>query len=235
MVGVDVSAVRREARPARARVLVVEDEERLARLVAELLTREGYDVDTAHDGQQGLHAWITGRHDLVLLDLMLPTLSGDRVLARARTAGFDTPVIMLTARDEDHIEVEALHRGADDYVRKPFSSAALLARVAALLRRTQPAGVLSSGAVSVDTAARRVHVADREVDLSAREFDLLAHLVARRGAVVSKSELLDEVWDEPYADPNLVEACMVGLRRKLGVAAIETVRGVGYRIRVEPS
>jgi len=216
---------------ASAHVLVVEDEVRLASLITELLHRSGYRVDSVHDGTSGLHALLTGEYDVVLLDLMLPGIDGGEVLARARRAGIATPVIMLTAQDDASVEAGALEHGADDYVTKPFSPQALVARVGAVLRRTQSHTVLALGELRIDLPARRVWVGQEGVDLTAREFDLLAALMSRGGTVVTKRTLLDEVWDDPYADPNLVEACMSGLRRKVGSDEIETVRGVGYRVR----
>lgn len=150
---------------AAPRLLIVEDEVRLATLLAELLQRSGYSVEVIHDGTTALGTILTGDFDLVLLDLMLPGIGGDEVLARARRAGILTPVIMLTARDNDAVEARALDHGADDYVTKPFSSTALVARIGALLRRTQPPRSLTLGTLTVDLAARRVWVSEDEVEM----------------------------------------------------------------------
>jgi DNA-binding response OmpR family regulator len=216
------------------RVLIVEDEVRLARLLREALQRAGFVVDLAHTGDDGLRLARAGGHDAVVLDIMLPGLSGYRVLEALRTGGHDVPIIMLTAKDGEYDELDALELGADDYVTKPFSTRVLVARMLNVMRRRPSEGLQEAGGLRLDSAGHRAWVDDVEIALSAREFELLAHLLARAGRPVSKQELLDDVWDEPYGDPNLVEACMVGLRRKLGPGHVETVRGVGYRVRVEP-
>lgn len=212
------------------RVLVVEDEVRLARLLRETLTRAGWIVDLAHDGNEGLLQARAGDYDVVVLDRMLPGLSGERVLERLRTSGHDVPVVMLTASDADDDQVGALRLGADDYVTKPFSTPVLLARLATVARRRPATSLQVVGAVRLDPDAHRAWVNEIEVSLSALEFALVSYLMSQRGRAVSKQELLDEVWDEPHADPNLVEVCMVGLRRKLGQGSIQTVRNVGYRL-----
>ena len=217
------------------RLLIVEDEKRLALSLAKGLTAEGYAVDVVHDGREGLYRAGEGAYDLVILDIMLPGLNGYRVCAALRAAGHEVPILMLTAKDGEYDEAEGLDTGADDYLTKPFSYVVLVARVKALLRRggqgpgASPVHVL--GDLRVDTAARRVHLADDEVTLTAKEFAVLEHLVVRAGAVVSKAEILEHVWDFAYeGDPNIVEVYVSALRRKLRAGLISTVRGAGYRL-----
>ncbi|MEV7448629.1 response regulator transcription factor [Streptomyces nigra] len=217
------------------RLLIVEDERRLARSLAKGLTAEGYAVDVVHDGLEGLHLAGEGIHDLVILDIMLPGMNGYRVCAALRAAGHDVPILMLTAKDGEYDEAEGLDTGADDYLTKPFSYVVLVARVKALLRRgrqgagASPVHVL--GDLRVDTAARRVFLGADEVPLTTREFSVLETLVTRPGEVVSKSEILDHVWDFAYdGDPNIVEVYVSALRRKLRPEVIRTVRGAGYRL-----
>ncbi len=212
------------------RVLVVEDEVRLARLLGEALRRAGYAVDLAHDGVSGLSLAKAGGHDVVILDIMLPGLSGYRVLQALRADGHDVPVVMLTAKDGEYDELDALELGADDYVTKPFSTRVLLARLSNLVRRRPSSHLQTLGRLKLDSEQHRVWIGENELTLSAREFAVLAYLMSSSGRAVSKQELLDEVWQEPYGPANLVEVCMVGLRRKLGSGVVETVRNVGYRI-----
>ncbi|MGW7413100.1 response regulator transcription factor [Streptomyces sp. NPDC054863] len=216
------------------RLLIVEDEKRLAVSLARGLTAEGFAVDVVHDGLEGLH--LAGEHayDLLILDIMLPGMNGYRVCATLRAAGNDVPILMLTAKDGEYDEAEGLDTGADDYLTKPFSYVVLLARIRALLRRRGSAGqspVLTVGALTLDTAARRVHRGEDEVTLTAKEFAVLEQLALRPGAVVSKAEMLEHVWDFAYdGDPNIVEVYISTLRRKLGAERIQTVRGAGYRL-----
>ncbi|MFE1952857.1 response regulator transcription factor [Streptomyces sp. NPDC059524] len=220
------------------RLLIVEDEKRLALSLAAGLTAEGYAVDVVHDGTEGLHRASEGTYDLVVLDIMLPGMNGYRVCAALRAAGHDVPILMLTAKDGEYDEAEGLDTGADDYLTKPFSYVVLVARVKALLRRRGRTGsanpVHTVGPYAVDTGARRVtHTRDGgiEVPLTAKEFAVLEQLVLRRGEVVSKSEILEHVWDFAYeGDPNIVEVYVSALRRKLGAELIRTVRGAGYRL-----
>ncbi|NGN68241.1 response regulator transcription factor [Streptomyces sp. A7024] len=215
------------------RLLIVEDEKRLATSLAKGLTAEGFAVDLAHDGREGLHLATEAEYDLIILDIMLPLLNGYRVLATLRAAGDETPVLMLTAKDGEYDEAEGLDTGADDYLTKPFSYVVLLARIRALLRRRgrTASPVLRAGDLAVDTAARRVHRGDEEVVLTAKEFAVLEHLVQRPGEVVSKADILEHVWDFAYdGDPNIVEVYISALRRKLGSRLIQTVRGAGYRL-----
>jgi len=221
------------------RLLIVEDEKRLALSLAKGLTAEGYAVDVVHDGREGLHRATEGSYDLVILDIMLPGLNGYRVCAALRAAGHDVPILMLTAKDGEYDEAEGLDTGADDYLTKPFSYVVLVARVKALLRRRGPRGgtaspVLAHGDLRVDTAARRVFLAEDEVTLTAKEFAVLEQLVTRAGEVVSKAQILEHVWDFAYdGDPNIVEVYVSALRRKLRAGLISTVRGAGYRLEAE--
>ncbi|MGY1453151.1 response regulator transcription factor [Streptomyces sp. SS8] len=215
------------------RVLIVEDEKRLALSLARGLTAEGFAVDVAHDGRDGLHRATEGSYDLIVLDIMLPGMNGYRVCSALRAAGDETPILMLTAKDGEYDEAEGLDTGADDYLTKPFAYVVLLARVRALLRRRTRGGapVLRVGGLTVDPAARRVTLEGREVALTAKEFAVLEYLAVRAGEVVSKSEVLEHVWDFAYeGDVNIVEVYVSALRRKLGSAAIATVRGAGYRL-----
>ncbi|MEU1708155.1 response regulator transcription factor [Streptomyces sp. NPDC005706] len=216
------------------RLLIVEDEKRLALSLAKGLRAEGFAVDVVHDGREGLRLAAEGVHDLVVLDIMLPGLNGYRVCAALRAAGHDVPILMLTAKDGEYDEAEGLDTGADDYLTKPFSYMVLVARVRALLRRSGSAGaspVLRVGSLVVDTATRRVCRGEREVTLTAKEFAVLEQLVTRAGQVVGKLEILERVWDFAYdGDPNIVEVYVSTLRRKLGTDTIQTVRGAGYRM-----
>ncbi|WP_435215710.1 response regulator transcription factor [Streptomyces sp. bgisy034] len=220
------------------RILIVEDEKRLALSLAKGLTAEGYAVDVVHDGREGLYRASEGAYDLVILDIMLPGMNGYRVCAALRAAGHEVPILMLTAKDGEYDEAEGLDTGADDYLTKPFSYVVLVARVKALLRRGgQGAGaspVHVHGDLKVDTAARRVFLGEAEVTLTAKEFAVLEQLVTRAGEVVSKAGILEHVWDFAYeGDPNIVEVYISTLRRKLRPGLIRTVRGAGYRLENE--
>ena len=219
------------------RVLVVEDEQRLARALQRGLVAEGYAVDLAHNGEDGLHLAREGAYDALVLDVMLPRLSGYRVCQALRAEGNWVPVLMLSAKDGEHDQADGLDLGADDYLTKPFSYVVLLARLRALVRRGAPQrpAVLAAGDLTLDPARRRVHRGGTEVALTPREFAVLEHLLRHRGEVVSKTELLTHVWDSNYdGDPNVVEVYVGYLRRKVDLPfdrhAIETVRGAGYRL-----
>ncbi|EST29583.1 response regulator transcription factor [Streptomyces niveus] len=216
------------------RLLIVEDEKRLAVSLARGLRAEGFAVDVVHDGLEGLHLAGEGAYDLIVLDIMLPGMNGYRVCAALRAAGNDVPILMLTAKDGEYDEAEGLDTGADDYLTKPFSYVVLVARVKALLRRRGSAGaspVLRIGTLTVDTAARRVHREETEVTLTAKEFAVLEQLAIRAGQIVGKPEILEHVWDFAYdGDPNIIEVYISALRRKLGATTIQTVRGAGYRL-----
>ncbi|MDT9682888.1 response regulator transcription factor [Streptomyces sp. TRM76323] len=220
------------------RLLIVEDEKRLAASLAGGLRAEGYAVDVVHDGREGLHLATETAYDLLVLDIMLPGMNGYRVCAALRAAGNDVPILMLTAKDGEYDEAEGLDTGADDYLTKPFSYVVLVARVRALLRRrgrSAAAPALSVGDLRVDTAARRVFLGDDEVALTAKEFAVLEQLARRAGEVVGKPEIMAHVWDFAYeGDPNIVEVYVSALRRKLGAHRIQTARGAGYRLVATP-
>ncbi len=205
----------------------------MADALARGLEAEGFVVDVAADGPSGLDAARFGEHDAVILDVMLPGMSGYTVVRTLREEENWVPVLMLSAKDGEYDEADGLDYGADDYLTKPFSFVVLLARIRALLRRdTGPRPVrLEAAGVVLDPATRRVEVDGREVALSPREFVLLEALLRAHPRVVSKDSLLDSVWGEAgEGDPNLVEVYISYLRRKLGRDRIETVRGVGYRV-----
>ena len=218
------------------RVLVVEDEERLAEGLKAGLDAEGFATDVASDGVEGL--WMAREHpyDAIVLDILLPGMNGYLVCASLREAGVWTPILMLTAKDGEFDEAEALDTGADDFVTKPFSYVALVARLRALIRRgagERPA-VLEAGNLRVDPGARRAWRGDAEVRLTAREMALLEFLLRHKGEVVSKTEILDHVWDASFdGDLNVIEVYVGHLRTKLGRESIETVRGAGYRLAAD--
>ncbi|MEV4760930.1 response regulator transcription factor [Micromonospora sp. NPDC049559] len=215
------------------RLLVVEDEARLGKALQRGLQAEGFVVDVAADGLTGLELARHGGYDAMILDVMLPGLSGYRVVRQLRAEERWLPVLMLSAKDGEYDQADGLDCGADDYLTKPFSYVVLLARLRALLRRGAPQrpAVLTAGDLSLDPARRRVTLAGAEVVLTAREFALLEYLLRRSGAVVSKTELLDHVWDDSIETaPNTVEVYIGYLRRKIGRERLETVRGAGYRL-----
>ncbi|WP_225849306.1 response regulator transcription factor [Streptomyces sp. HPF1205] len=219
------------------RILVVEDERRLADLLKDGLTREGFAVDLAHDGREGLWMATEQPYDVIVLDVMLPALNGYEVCARLRAAGTWTPILMLTAKDGEYDEAEALDTGADDYLTKPFSYVVLLARLRALVRRgarERPA-VLTVGDLRVDPAGMKCSRGGVRIALTPKEFAILHCLARRAGEVVPKSELLAHAWDFAYdGDSNVVEVYISALRRKIdkpfGRATLGTVRGAGYRL-----
>jgi two-component system, OmpR family, response regulator len=221
------------------RILVVEDEKRLASSLRTGFEAEGFAVDTAYDGPEGL--WYAREHayDAILLDIMLPGLNGYKVCETLRAEQNWTPILMLTAKDGDWDQVEALDTGADDYVTKPFSFQVLLARVRSLLRRGRPErpALLTVGDLVLDPASHVVTRAGTELGLTSRELSLLEFLMRRGGQVVTKADILGHVWDFAFeGDPNIVEVYVSRLRRKVdrpfGRADIETLRGSGYRLRV---
>jgi DNA-binding response OmpR family regulator len=190
----------------------------------------------ANDGVTALAKATAGAFDIILLDLMLPGMSGYRVLEGLRARGVDTPVLMLTAKDGEYDEADALDLGADDYVTKPFSTVVLLARMSALLRRRPDvAPVMTVGSLRVEPRRHRCWIGEDEKVLTAREYSVLTYLAERADQAVSKQELLDEVWEEPDLDPNAVEVCIMQLRKKVGPSWIQTVRNVGYRLVEQPA
>ncbi len=219
--------------PGPVRLLVVEDETRLAAALRRGLSAEGFVVDVAATGPDGLDAARHGEYDAMILDVMLPGLSGYEVVRRLRAEQRWLPVLMLSAKDGEYDQADGLDCGADDYLTKPFSYVVLLARLRALLRRGAPRRptVLTVGDLRLDPARRRVTRADTEVVLTSREYALLDYLMRRPGEVVSKTELLDHVWDASVdTAPNAVEVYVGYLRRKIGRERLETVRGAGYRL-----
>ena len=219
-----------------ARILIVEDEDRIASFVAKGLRAEGHLTTTVGDGRDGLEHALSGDYDLVVLDIGLPSMDGFEVLDQLRSQGSKVPVIVLTARDSVGDTVSALDGGADDYMPKPFRFAELVARVRLRLRQGQGndgatrAEVIESGGVRLDVRTRRATVADRQVDLSAREFALAEVFMVNAGQVLSREQLLDHVWGLDF-DPgsNVVDVYVGYLRKKFGAATIQTVRGMGYR------
>ncbi|MGH8793831.1 MAG: response regulator transcription factor [Stackebrandtia sp.] len=222
------------------RLLMVEDERRLAEVVSAGLTAEGYAVDVAHDGKTGLSLALSTSYDVIILDIMLPGLNGYQVCGKLREAGVDTPVLMLTAKDGEHDEAEGLDTGADDYLTKPFSYVVLQARIRALMRRGRAVSptVWKLGDLTIDPAAKRCRRGDEEIPVTAKEFAVLEYLARRADEVVSKTEILEHVWDFAYdGDVNIVEVYISNLRRKLdapfGRSAITTLRGAGYRLAAD--
>jgi DNA-binding response OmpR family regulator len=218
-----------------ARILIVEDEQRIASFIAKGLKAEGHQSTVVGDGHAGLDEALSGLHDLVVLDIGLPGLDGFEVLDQLRSQGSKVPVIVLTARDSVSDTVEALEGGADDYMPKPFRFAELLARIRLRLRHAQAPGEavrdhLEAGGVHLDLRTRQAHVDGVRVDLSAREFALAEIFMLNPDQVLSREQLLDHVWGFDF-DPgsNVVDVYVGYLRRKFGAGAITTVRGMGYR------
>jgi DNA-binding response OmpR family regulator len=229
-----------DASVATARILVIEDDPTVAEVVARYLTREGLQVEVSGDGNSGLQAALSSPPDLLVLDLMLPGISGVEVLRRLRMTA-PVPIIMLTARSSEADRVNGLEFGADDYVAKPFSPRELTARVKAVLRRAggavdaqgEPA-VLVAGPLELDTAARHVSVDGRPLELTVKEFDLLAHLMRHPGRAFRREELMEQVWGFSYGDTSTVTVHISRLREKIEADPssprfVKTVRGVGYR------
>ncbi|MEU3164689.1 response regulator transcription factor [Streptosporangium sp. NPDC006930] len=218
------------------RVLVVEDERRMAAALRRGLQAEGFVVDLAHDGEEGLHQARHGDYDVVVLDIMLPRISGYNVCKQLRAEENWVPILMLSAKDGEYDMADGLDLGADDYLTKPFSYVVLVARLRALLRRgaSRRPAVLRAGDLELDPARRRVARGETPVELTPREFALLEFLLRHHDEVVSKTEILEHVWDTFDTDPNVVEVYVGYLRRKIDVPfsrnALQTVRGAGYRL-----
>jgi DNA-binding response OmpR family regulator len=219
------------------RVLVVEDEERLAAAVARGLRAEGFDVEVVGDGQEGYWRARERPYGAIVLDILLPGMNGYRVCQQLRADGVATPILMLTAKDGEYDEADALDLGADDFLRKPFSYVVLVARLRALQRRggaPRPA-LVAAGDLRFDPASRHCRRGSVPITLSAREASLLEYMLGRPGDVIGKFELLDAVWGvDADHDPNVVEVYIGYLRRKVDRpferASIQTVRGAGYRV-----
>jgi DNA-binding response OmpR family regulator len=219
------------------RLLVVEDEKRLAEAIRHGLEQEGFAVDVAFDGNEGLWLAKENEYDTIVLDLMLPGRNGFQVCSDLREAGVWTPILMLTAKTGDLDHAEALDTGADDFLTKPFSFVVLVAHIRALMRRGahQRPTVLVAGDLRLDPAQHRCWRGDVEVELTPRQFSLLEYLMSRAGEVLSKSDIIEHVWDFAFeGDLNIVEVYVGYLRRKIdapfGRNAIQTVRLVGYRL-----
>ena len=219
------------------RVLLVDDEERLVRSLKRGLQREGFAVDCAYDGEQGLWMATENDYDAIVLDIMLPLRNGYQVCAAIREANVWTPILMLTAKEGEYDHVEALDTGADDFLTKPFSYVVLVAHLRALVRRTtrERPVVLAAGDIRLDPAQHRCWRGDVEIELTPRQFGLLEFLMTRVGEVLSKTEILEHVWDDAYdTDPNVVEVYIGYLRKKLdtpfGRSSIRTLRLLGYRL-----
>lgn len=217
-----------------SKVLIVEDEDRIARFIEKGLSANGFAATVVGDGQSALHYAITGDFDLIVLDLRLPDQDGFVVLRRMRDQRVNIPVVILTARDTVHDTVAGLEGGADDYMTKPFRFEELLARVRLRLRSADGApetNALSNGELSLDLRSRRARIADTTVDLTAREFAMLELFLRHPGQVLSREQILSHVWGYDF-DPgsNIVDVYVRALRRKIGAERIGTVRGMGYRL-----
>lgn len=219
------------------KILLVEDDKKIATMVRRGLQAEGFTVEVALDGSNGLWLATEGTYDLIILDILLPGRNGFQICADLRESGDWTPILMLTAKDGDLDEAEALDTGADDYITKPFSFAVLVARVRGLLRRVgarDPAPI-EAGDLRIEPAQRRVWRGEIELQLTARQFDVLEFLMRRAGQVLSKREILDGVWEYEFeGDPNIVEVYIRRLRSRIdepfGRHAIQTIRHAGYRL-----
>jgi len=218
-------------------VLVIEDEVALAEGIARGLAVEGFETEVVHDGREGFERAKNGTYDLICLDIMLPSMNGYKVCRSLREAEIWTPILMLTAKDGEYDEAEALDTGADDFLSKPFSFVVLVARLRALARRRSDHNLapLEMGDLTLDVISRSCRRGETAISLSPREFALLEALLRQKGDIVSKQDLLDRVWGEDFeGDPNVVEVYVGYLRRKIDRpferADLETVRGEGYRI-----
>lgn len=220
------------------RILVVEDEHRIAQAIKEGLEQESYAVDVAYDGEEGYSSAANDEYDLIILDVMMPQMNGYEVVKKLRADGNHTPILMLTAKDQSRDVVNSLDSGADDYLAKPFSFEVLLARIRALLRRPQDTigDVLSSGDLTLDVTNHEVRRAGKEIRLSSKEYAILEYLLRNRGKVLSKNNIMSHVWDfDADILPNNVEVFITYLRNKIdkpfeGPNLIQTVRGFGYKV-----
>jgi two-component system OmpR family response regulator len=222
------------------RVLVVEDEKKLAESIRVGLRQEDFVVDVCNDGVTGLWSATENAYDAIVLDIMLPRLNGYDVLKEIRRRQVWTPVLMLTAKDGDYDQTDAFDLGADDYLTKPFSFIVLVARLRALIRRGTPErpNIVAVGSLRLDPAKRRVHRGDHEITLTAREYGLLSYLMRHSGDIVTKGEILDNVWDSSFdGSENVVEVYISYLRKKIDtpfdLRTLITVRGMGYRLMAD--
>ena len=219
------------------KILLVEDDKKISELVKQSLVNEGYFVDQSFDGESGYYKIIEDQPDLVILDIMMPKMNGYKVCAKVREIGVTTPIIMLTAKSGEYDVEEGLDTGANDYLRKPFSTVELLARIRKLLKTGgHEKALLEFQELKIDLNARKVTSKDLEIELTKQELDLLAFLVMNNGNIVTKNELLEEIWEILYPveeDVNKVEVYIGYLRKKLKPfnldGRIKTVRGYGYR------
>lgn len=238
--------MRKDDKNPMPKILIVEDEKKIARFLELELRHEGYDVLTAFDGRSGLDIALESDPDLLILDLMLPELSGIEVCRRLRHTS-DIPIIMLTAKDDVSDKVMGLDMGADDYMTKPFAIEELLARIRVALKKrrardavqqTQDEHILTAGCLSIDTASWQVHVKGTQVSLTKKEFDTLKYLMEHRGTAVTRDQLMNEVWGYDYiGDSNIVDVYIRYLRHKIddqfGIKTIHTIRSVGYLFEYE--
>ena len=215
------------------KILIVEDEHKIANSIKRGLEQEGYAVDVAYDGEEGFDLASSESYGVIVLDLMLPKMDGISVCKKLRSEENHTPILILTARGELNDKVEGLNSGADDYLVKPFAFAELVARLKALSRRPREGlgTTLTSGNLTLDTLNFSVKRAGREVTLSKKEFALLEYLLRHKGKVTTKEQIIQSVWDyEADILPNTVEVFVGYLRNKIGDDLIKTIRGFGYRI-----
>jgi DNA-binding response OmpR family regulator len=218
-------------------ILLVEDDEKISKLVKELLEEDSYHVTQSFDGDDGYSKIIENKYDLILLDIMLPKLNGYKVCRQVRSAGITTPILMLTAKSGEYDLEEGLDTGANDYLKKPFSSIELKARIRALLRKNNfENNEVTSNDLTVNLDARKVTINDKNLEVSDKEFELLFYLIKNKNIVVSKTEILEDVWENYFPqeeEHNLVEVYIGYLRKKLKPhnldQKISTVRGYGYR------
>ncbi|MBS5736965.1 MAG: response regulator transcription factor [Clostridiales bacterium] len=222
------------------RLLLVEDEKRMAQALCELLRLEKYDVDHYADGEEGLYAAESGLYDVIILDVMLPGKNGFEIAKEVRESGIKTPILMLTAKSDVDDKVEGLDRGADDYLTKPFMTKELLARLRALVRRTSNSsdGTLSFGDITLNTNSSSLICSDNSVRLSEKEFHILEYLILNQGQILTREQIATKIWGyESNAEYNNVEVYMSFVRKKLSFikakTEIKAVRGIGYELRYD--